>query len=179
VVGGQYEYPKGLFFGGKQLEQGARGYKALLAQWLSSAEQIIVIDVHTGLGKYAQDTLLADDSQYEIMHRLFGERVARSDPKQGPAYHVRGGLGSLFPHLRPKAEIFFVTQEFGTYGPLKVLHALREENRWHHYGMGSLDHPAKRTLKAVFCPDDEKWRSAVLTRGREVVMQALAVRAGK
>ena len=179
VLVGQYEYPKGLFFGGKQLEQGPREYKALLAEWLSSSEEIVVIDVHTGLGKYAEDKLLVDDSQYETLHRFFGEYVTQSDPTQGPAYRIRGGLSSLFSHLKPKAQISFLTQEFGTYGPLKVLHALREENRWHHYGMGSLDHPTKTALKAVFCPDDESWRNAVLVRGREVVMQALALLVGK
>ena len=30
VVGGQYEYPKGLFFGGKRLEQGPEKYRSFL-----------------------------------------------------------------------------------------------------------------------------------------------------
>src|SRR3989449_3260944 len=32
VVGGQYEYPKGLFFGGKQLQQGLERYESFLAR---------------------------------------------------------------------------------------------------------------------------------------------------
>src|SRR5207245_11406208 len=52
VVGGQYEYQKGLFFGGKRLQQGPEKYKTFLTLHLASAERIIAIDVHTGLGKY-------------------------------------------------------------------------------------------------------------------------------
>jgi hypothetical protein len=73
-----------------------------------------------------------------------------------------------------KTEIFAVTQEFGTYGPMKVLHALREENRWHHYGSGALDHPTKRNLKETFYPEDEKWGASILQRGQELLTQALA-----
>ena len=105
---------------------------------------------------------------------MFGGRVTRLDPQQGPAYRIRGGLDSLIPHLKPNAEVFFLTQEFGTYGATKVLHALREENRWHHYGDRTLDHPAKRILKDTFCPPDESWRQSVLKRGRELLMQAMA-----
>jgi hypothetical protein len=174
VLGGQCDYPKGLFFGGKCLEQGPQRYESFLAKQLGSAERIVAIDVHTGLGQYAQDTLLVDDSHYETLRRMFGERVTRSDPHQGPGYRVQGGLSSLFPHLRPNAEVFFVTQEFGTYRATTMLHALREENRWHHYGNGTVDHPTKRILKDIFYPQDELWQAAVLKRGREVVNCGLA-----
>ncbi len=106
VVGGQYEYPKGLFFGGKRLEQGPEKYKTFLTLHLASAERIIAIDVHTGLGK--------------------------------------------------------------------VLHALREENRWHHYGGGRLGHPTKQVLKETFYPQRETWRARVLQRGAELLQQAVS-----
>ena len=64
-------------------------------------------------------------------------------------------------------------QEFGTYNPIKVLHALREENRCHHFGEGTLDHRVKRALKDTFCPVSERWGERVLARGTAVVEQAL------
>lgn len=48
VVGGQYEFPKGLFFGGKQLEKGISGYQDFIRRRMSSIEQLFSIDVHTG-----------------------------------------------------------------------------------------------------------------------------------
>jgi len=55
-----------------------------------------------------------------------------------------------------------------------VLHALREENRWHHYGAGTLDHPTKRILQDIFYPQDELWQAAALRFGREAVDRGLA-----
>ena len=93
--------------------------------------------------------------------------------EQGPAYRIRGGLDCLIMRAAPAAELMFVTQELGTYGPVRNIHVLREENRWHHYGHGTLDHATKRALKEAFNPDDEKWRKDVLRHGTAVLTQAL------
>ncbi len=69
--------------------------------------------------------------------------------------------------------MYFVCQEFGTYNSVEVLRSLRAENRWHHHGEGSVDHPSKPELKETFRPDDESWRRAVLHRGAEVIEQGL------
>ena len=181
VVGGQYWFPEGLFFGGKLLsggvvtpEQGRAKYQTFLAQLLSSAERIVAVDVHTGLGKYGEDTLLAKQEHYNTLQHMFGNRVAPMNPKKGPAYRALGSLDSMLPRALPNARVFAITQEFGTYSPTKVLHALREENRWNHYGAGTLDHPTKRILKDTFYPQDETWRNSVLNRGKEVLKQGLS-----
>lgn len=173
VAGGQYEFPKGLFFGGKRLEQELQSYQAYLAQRLASVHRIVAIDVHTGLGKYGEDALLADPKDIEQLQDIFGSRVTSSEPQVGPAYRVRGGLDSLIRRAVPAAELLFITQEFGTYGPVRNVRALREENRWQHYGSGTLGHPCKRALKECFNPDDEKWRRAVLKLGTSALSQAL------
>ena len=173
VVGGQYEYPKGLFFGGKRLEQTGERYQAFLAARLASVERLVAIDVHTGIGDYGED-ILVQPKDFAVLRRMFGERVVPPDPEKSDAYPVRGALDTMFPRALQKAEVFAVTQEFGTYSATKVLHALREENRWYHYGAGTLDHPSKPTLKETFCPQDEIWREAVLNRGRELLKQALS-----
>jgi hypothetical protein len=109
----------------------------------------------------------------EELRKIFGPQVKSSEPHDGPAYRVTGGLDSLIKQAAPVAELLFITQELGTYGPVRNVHALREENRWHHFGPGTLDHATKRTLKEVFNPDDEKWRAAVLRHGGTVLEQAL------
>src|SRR6185295_15992712 len=174
VVGGQYEYPKGLFFGGKRLQQMGEEYQAFLAERLTSIERLVAIDVHTGIGKYGKDILMVEPNDYTALRAMFGEHVVPPDPEKSDSYPVRGALNTMFPRALPKAKVFALTQEFGTYSEIKVLHALREENRWHHYGAGTLDHPAKRALKEHFDPQDETWRQAVLKRGRELLTQALS-----
>jgi hypothetical protein len=78
----------------------------------------------------------------------------------------------MVAHVLTKARVYFITQEFGTYSGIKVLHALREENRWHHHGGGMPDHPTKQKLKEAFYPNEDVWRLRVLQRGRELFNQA-------
>jgi hypothetical protein len=173
VAGGQYEYPKGLFFGGKHLQQGPEKYQAFLAERLGAADQVVVIDVHTGLGKYGEDALLVEKKEYKTLRQIFGERVTPSEPEESPAYRVRGGIDSMIPRVLGKAHVSCLCQEFGTYSSTEVLYALREENRWHHYGDGTIDHLTRRELKRAFCPDDRAWQNAVLFRGKELVQEAV------
>ena len=81
----------------------------------------------------------------------------------------------MYYRLLPKAEVYFAGQEFGTFHALRVLAALRAENRWHHYGAGTLDHPCKRRLLEAFCPGDERWRAAVLQQGQDMFVRACAL----
>ena len=175
IAGGQYEYPRGLFFGGTKLQQGPEKYQNFIAQRLASVERIVAIDVHTGLGKYSEDTLLVDEKYYQAHRAIFGPRVEPLDRDLSSAYRVRGGIHSMFYRLFSEVELFFLSQEFGTYNPVSVLYALREENRWHHYGDGSVDHPTKHRLKDAFAPNDDSWRQRVLVRGRELLKQAVEV----
>lgn len=183
VAGGQYEYPLGLFFGGKQLEEGPQKFQTYIAEHLAVVERLMVIDVHTGLGPFGFDTLLVEaywenSPLYNEMRNAFGERVSPMDTDRSIAYRIRGAYDHMFPRVLPQTTVYVVAQEFGTYNPVKVLHALREENRWHHFGGGSIDHPAKRRLKHVFSPDNDSWRQTILSRGKELLNQALQLAFG-
>lgn len=115
---------------------------------------------------------------YYEMCDAFGERVAPLDADRSITYPIRGSHRNMFQRLVPEAKVYFVTQEFGTYNSTKMLQALREENRWHHFGGGSIDHPAKRRLKHVFSPDNDSWRLTTLSRGKELLNQALQLAFG-
>jgi hypothetical protein len=174
VLSGQYEYPKGLFFGGKRLEQTGERYQAFLSSRVASAERVVAFDVHTGIGNYTEDLLMVQPGAYPTLRQMFGDRVVPPDEEKTDSYPTTGSMDTMFAHAMPKAQTFAVTQEFGTYSPIKVLHALREENRWHHYGAGTIKHATKETLKETFCPQDETWREAVLSRGAELLKQGFA-----
>ena len=179
VAGGQFIRAKGLFYGGKQMEEGPSLFQDYLEKRLRSAKRLVAIDVHTGLGSYGDYRLLVDATPHRVranqtMREAFGERVQLLD-RQGIAYRVRGGQPEMYYRLLPKAEVYFAGQEFGTFHALRVLAALRAENRWHHYGAGTLDHPCKRRLLEAFCPGDERWRAAVLQQGQDMFVRACAL----
>jgi hypothetical protein len=161
VAEGQYEYPRGLFFGGKALEAGPRLYTAWLSRHLSGADYLFALDLHTGLGRRGTDSVMpeagANATQAAVLSAALGRRfVEVSGPSV--AYTVRGSMGSALPAVLPRTRIDFVLQEIGTCPPLQVLHALREENRWHFFGDGSIVHPAKRRLLEALAPAAAAWR---------------------
>jgi hypothetical protein len=174
VACGQYEYPKGLFYGGKELEQGP----ALLLDWMKTALQgvgrVAAIDVHTGLGRWGQESRIVtyppESEQFQFLERQLGSQFISLDPRQA-AYHARGTLIQAIERELPWARTWIIGQEFGTIPPLRALKALRDENRAFYYGdPGQLDHPARRRLLDTFCPDDESWQHQVLQQGYQLAL---------
>lgn len=172
IAHGQHRYPRGLFYGGAELQPGPAAFAEWIRKRLGRTREIFTIDMHTGLGPHAMDTLIvepADDTA--ALERVLGKSIP--DSASAPAaYTVRGSLGAALPRLLPGVRSTFVLQEIGTCSPLRVLHALREENRWHHYGSGGLDHPAKRSLLEALCPASPDWRNAAVERGSRLVRTA-------
>ena len=70
------------------------------------------------------------------------------------------------------ARFDFVVQELGTRSSLAVLHALRQENRCHHYAAANLHHRARLDLLETFCPASPRWRARALGRGLALLRDA-------
>lgn len=178
IASGQYQYPRGLFYGGLGLEPGARLYLDWLRARVSGAQRLVAIDIHTGLGRFGAMTVFADRAtapeRARRIGRLLGEPVVGAEAAaRGGGYLTRGSLDMCMREALPVASADCLTVEFGTYPGIAMLHALREENRWHHFGEGTLTHPAKQRLRAAFCPDSERWRAAVLERGTRLLERAI------
>ena len=173
IASGQYDFPRGLFFGGKRREQCPRRFQLYISERFSDSSRLVAIDVHTGLGRFGEDRLLVSDAATQF---AFGGRASSPDAKD-IGYRPRGAQEGMYFRMFPAAQVCFAVQEFGTRHPLTVLAALRAENRCHHYGVdGSPENRrAKQRLLEVFCPSDKRWREQILKRGREVIAQALAL----
>ena len=169
VAEGQYEYPKGLFYGGYEFEESTSLYLGWLSLRLRSVRKLFAIDVHSGLGKWRHESLFLRSGGpcHEDATSLGAQLGCTlvSDPTTSGAYNIRGLLSEAFEILERDFEWNFVLQEFGTYSGIRVLNALRHENRWHHYGAGSVDHWSKRHLMAMFAPQSPSWRKFVVERG--------------
>ena len=171
---GQYEFPKGLHFGGYQLEKGPSVFINWLERKISNIERCVWIDLHTGLGEPGEDSLLVDlnpsNQKYiNLQKQKFGNRILSLDPTAGIAYKIRGGMQKgielLFPHINWTS----ITQEFGTLKGLDVINALRSENSWTHYGKYDNDtvlkHWSKKQLLEAFRPNNQAWENRIIKRG--------------
>lgn len=168
VAEGQYSHPRGLFYGGAKLQPGPRRYLEWLERGCARARYVLALDVHTGLGRRGASTLILEPGVGVTPPGALGQALKSPlvDPARGEAAYVaRGSMASRLPQALPAARLDFVLQEFGTGPVLRVFRALREENRWHHYGDGTLDHPAKRALVEALCPASPEWRRQVVEQG--------------
>ena len=176
VAGGQYDFPRGLFFGGHSPSTTRRVLAEQLPRWIGDAGSVLHIDLHTGLGRWATSHLLLDrgipEVRAERLRECFGaDRVKYSDPVNGIDYRVRGGLGAWCQSLFPDRVYDLVCAEFGTYSPVWVLAALREENQAHHWGSPGdrATRDAKRRLMEAFVPRDKGWRAVVVAQALELI----------
>jgi len=178
---GQYDFPKGLFFGGNGPSKTQQILETNLPRWVGNATDILHIDFHTGLGQKATYKLFVYESteseRVQWLVENFGADVVETNSWRpgGSAYITRGTLGSWCKAKFPQCNYDFLTAEFGTYNMLRVLEALRAENR--AYWWGQQDQPssrwAKKRLLEVFAPTDRVWRETVVSQGLDLVQRAI------
>lgn len=178
IAEGQHRYPRGLFYGGNTLQPEPAAYLEWLGHSLSQADYLMALDLHTGLGKRGKSLQMTQPGvgvtpAQELSAALGRPLIAPAADAARP-YRIRGGMGSALPRALPRTRIDFVLQEIGTRSPLAVLRALRDENRWHHYGAGDLQHSAKRTLLEALCPASPLWRRQALEEGLGLLRAAAA-----
>ena len=178
LVTGQYDFPKGLFFGGRGPSRTQKMLQQHMKSWIGNARTVAHLDFHTGLGAWGTYKLLIDrplnSKQRERLTRWFGSGTLEEGNPQGVAYQPRGSFGQWCVAQNYAPEYMFAFAEFGTYGNLAVIAGLRAENQAHHWGRpGELKTvQAKERLRELFCPRSGAWRSRALANGIDLVERA-------
>jgi len=177
VTGGQYHYPKGIYYGGNGLEPEAAGYIAWLKDSaLLQLDRLMVLDFHTGLGPFGEQSLFtrASSDRREVLSCKLGVPVTSSKTESKTmGYHHDGGSSGVYRRLFSGGELTCLTVEYGTYHGFRMLHALRAENQYHHYGDKKPDHWSKQNLKEAFCPGSKDWQRRVVTQGADLVKRSV------
>jgi hypothetical protein len=185
VAQGQYEYPRGLFFGGHEASTVRRILDENLPRWMSEARSVLHVDFHTGLGAWGTYKLLLDPemdpARVGWVRSVFGdERVEHVDP-EGISYPTRGDIGAWCRATFPGRVYDAVCAEFGTYSGLRVVSALRAENQAHHWLEPGAPEVlrAKASLKEAFVPADPSWRAGTVAQALELLGRASGVTFGR
>jgi hypothetical protein len=184
VAAGQYEFPRGLFFGGTGPSRTHELLGENLERWLQGSREVVHLDFHTGLGAKGACKLIIDyppsERQRARLTDWFGIGSFEVCASGNTAYELRGGFGRWCVSRNLARDYLFAGAEFGTSGPIQVLAGLRAENQAHHWGTPSAASTvrAKHRLKELFCPSAEAWRLQVLDRGFDLVARAVRGLAG-
>jgi hypothetical protein len=182
AAAGQYDRPRGLFFGGNGPSRTSVILREQLPRWTGSARSVLHLDLATGVGPRGRLLLLSrhpsDAPGHLRLVRAFGEEPVVPLPAEGSP--VRGELLDWMAHHLPHLDYEGVVAKVGTVGPMRLLQALRAENRAFHHG--EPEHPAtvraREGLEEALCPTDRRWRDRVVPLGVRLCQRALEVHLG-
>ena len=180
---GQYEYPDGLFYGGRAPCWSNLALREVLRTHGRRAGRIAWIDIHTGLGPGG------------VGERIYAARedalaIARANAWWGgggrtPVTSIYDGssssaflTGMLFGAVYdecPQAEYTGIALEYGTVPVLETFQALRAEQwlRRHPQAPVELAQAIRRQVFEAFYTDTDAWRGQVLEQAREALLQAV------
>lgn len=177
---GQYTHQDGLFFGGHQPSWSNRSFCAILAEYVTGAQKVAFVDIHTGLGPYGHGELICDDALGSHALRRaqlwFGPSVQSTQGEAAASTMVDGDISNAVRDIVLEAQVTALTAEFGTQSMNEVFAALRADN-WLHFHADPMSKEGriiKANLLECFCPDDPFWRELVWIRCRQILTQAVA-----
>lgn len=167
VSGGQYRHPKGIFYGGTGPVRSHRTMRAIVESRIAGARQVVILDLHTGLGAWGEVELITDEPPgspgYERAVEWWGPRVASNGGGDSISAELSGEWMAAATRWLAPAEVSAVALEWGTVDSITVLQALRGDNWLHTVGdpTGPAAAAIKADLRAAFAPDDPGWAHTV------------------
>ncbi len=182
---GQFTNPKGLEFGGTEPTPQARYFRERFEHLEVPFEEIVMVDLHTGLGKQGRLHLLTGYDVETCIHpqtfaRLFKPENERqfyefnSGDEKG-FYRTVGDINTMVAELAPRKKVVALTFEFGTLGDgllakADSLSRMWLENQGTHHGFTSpvKERVIREKFKALFEPQDPMWQQNALALTREV-----------
>ncbi len=188
---GQYASREGLEFGGFEPEPQIKALTWRLREIMAGYRDIVLLDLHTGLGDRARLHLLTGDPKACIHPGLFAELL---DPNADRAlydfttneaegfYPTYGATNDLVAELTDERQrVCALTMEFGTLGH-SLEAQLQSMNQWvlEHQGMlyGYVSPDVQAQVKMVslekFYPSAADWRESIVFVARSLILKMLA-----
>lgn len=184
VLQGQYQYEKGVYYGGRNLEPSIKAVTPLIQKIAENYKIVFSLDLHTGYGENGTLHLfpspLKDAGKKAEIENIFsGLRIDWGDTDD--FYTVTGDFTSYLEQILPGKHYLTMTFEFGTLdtqttmGSIKALHNVMMENQGVHYGYKSRkdETEVKSRFLQGYYPLSDAWRSKIVEDSRQVLSQAL------
>lgn len=173
LLGGQYEYSQGVYYGGAG-DQKSTTYVKDVFEWTlgdSNYENVVHIDVHSGYGP--RYNMVIFNSIYETMNeaetkRLFGyDNVISYD--SASFYATTGDTTDFYYRLKEKmgtdTTLFSTCFEFGTIGDtfldsvISMKYTIEEnQNHWYPSNNATMSEIVKERYQELFYPTEKEWR---------------------
>lgn len=183
ILQGQYEYPKGLFYGGNDFEPQIKNLVQSIETICEPYKTIFAIDLHTGYGERGKLHLFPNPVEESVKSRM--ETIFQGfhiDWGDSDNFYTYSGDFVGFIQKINKDKIFIpMLFEYGTVGSRKILgsikslHIMMLENQGEHYGYVSDED--KKKVKYDFVEmynlSSDSWRSQIIEETRIIFDKSL------
>lgn len=186
IAQGQYEFPRGLEFGGHRAEPQIEDFLKTLGRVAKPYDNVVLLDLHTGLGENRRLHLISVERKETLDEKLFTSLFEPANdaslyaftPQDSEGfYSTSGDLNSAVPDvLSPGTRALALTIEFGTLGnrhvdKVRTLNRLILENQGYHYGYWArrIEERVHQEYADLFFPRDNEWRKNVIEVSRELL----------
>jgi len=184
VLQGQYQYPDGLYFGGKDVEPQVKSVTPVLISYATDYETVMNIDLHTGYGELGVLHLFpnpVDDQNVKTaMEKIYsGYKIDWGDSDD--FYTINGAFSDYLGKLFPDKLYIPMTFEFGTLnsqttmGSIHSIHTMILENQGFHFGYKNItaEEKTENAFREMYYPSSETWRSKVITDTRKMMEKVI------
>lgn len=185
VLQGQYEFPEGFFYGGKDFTPQTHALQSILPEIFEPYELIFAVDLHTGYGEWSKLHLFSNPEKNEsiksVTESLFEDHVIDWGDSED-FYTIVGDLSGFIKQVNPDAVTLCMPFEFGTLnsqetiGSMISLQRMILENQGFHHGFKNqrTEKKVMHDFKELYYPSSEVWRSEVIRQSREMLNSSLA-----
>jgi len=173
ILKGQYEFPKGIYYGGNNFTAQKAEVEKLITKSAGGCSHVFIMDLHTGYGERGKlhyftnpitekKNLAATKKVFEGYHVDWGD--------SGDFYVTTGDFTDYIEKLFPGRTVIRMTAEYGTMdsqttmGSIKSLKITIMENQAFHYGGASPRdvEKAKKQFDDMYFPSSKDWRAMVM-----------------
>jgi Protein of unknown function (DUF2817) len=176
---GQYEFQKGIIFGGSAPTWSHQFLKTFIDALPSPLAAGCVIDIHTGLGEVGQLEIFTEESgtKFERLQSWFERKtVTTLGRPESLGYCVTGSIFNAFATANADTPWHCAALEFGTRPLVEVLLALQADNWLHCFGGKNSPLSAQifTLMKNAFSDTSDDWQQNVVTMALDIIRQATA-----
>lgn len=186
---GQFHEPQGLEYGGKAREPQIQVIQEKLLQLIPKYQNIVLFDIHTGLGKKrtlhiipgSHPKTLDPDLHQRLMPKPHRDLYEMTLTSADGFYDTHGDFNNFVADMTgPNQKLLALTLEFGTRGDsafaqMNGLSSLIFENQGRHYGYENNAHAikAQKEMRKSFYPDCLQWRKQAMNKAQTIIRHVL------
>jgi len=182
IAEGQYNFPKGVFYGGTQIEESSNRLQSILLRISANCPRISILDVHSGLGPSGTATLIGNSNLVAPAQTLNWLRTRYQHPvhidtSPDNLYDAKGTLSLWCQQALRDKRFLYLCVEIGTVNPLTLFSALRRENQAHHWTRPASKPfiKTKQALREVFAPRSQSWQHKSVEQAMKVLRETMEI----